>query len=56
MLCAGIGGYVAAQLPIWEKQLLEDINEMRADRFMPPIVSGPAFGVGLAVTKEETKP
>lgn len=54
-MCAGVAGYVATQLPQWEQQMLDDINEIRADRYMPPIVSTPAFGVGLPVTKEETE-
>ncbi|CAM9192129.1 unnamed protein product [Scytosiphon promiscuus] len=46
VLGGGIGAYVGNKLPQWEAGLLEDINEMRADRNMPPLTraGGMEFG------------
>ena len=33
-----IGTWVGAKYTSWEKRLVEDINEIRADKGMPPIV------------------
>lgn len=46
VLGAGIGAYVGNKIPQWEAGLLEDINEMRADRNMPPLTraGGMEFG------------
>lgn len=53
VLFAGIGGYVASQVPRWEQQMFNDINEMRKDRHMPPMVAAPTFGVGTPKTNEK---
>lgn len=49
VLGAGIGAYVGNKIPQWEAAMVEDINEMRADRNMPPAtrVGGYVFGSSI---------
>lgn len=37
LVFGGVGGYIGYKMPIWEAGLINDINEMRADRNMPPL-------------------
>ena len=38
MGCAMFGMYLGHKLPQWELQLVEDINEIRESKGMPPMV------------------
>jgi len=38
-----IGMYVGQKLPQWELKLVEDINELRASKGMPPMVGTNAW-------------
>ncbi|CAM9174411.1 unnamed protein product [Ectocarpus sp. 6 AP-2014] len=53
VLGAGIGAYVGNKIPQWEATLISDINEMRADRNMPPAtrVGGYEFGSSITGSK-----
>lgn len=55
VLGAGIGAYVGNKIPQWEAAMLEDINEMRADRNMPPAtrVGGFEFGTSMTGSKSD---
>ena len=55
VLGAGIGAYVGNKIPQWEAAMIEDINEMRADRNMPPAtrVGGYEFGTSMTDSKSD---
>lgn len=37
LLIGGAGGYIGYKMPMWEAGMINDINEMRADRNMPAL-------------------
>jgi len=37
------GAYIGAKYPKWEKALVEDINELRAERGLPPMIGTSAW-------------
>ena len=46
LIYTGIGGYVGSHIPAVEQQLLDDVNQMRADRNMKPLSRvGGVFGL-----------
>ena len=46
---AGIGIYIGDQWPKWEQQLMEDLNEVRRVKGLPPLVPSKKWlGVELA--------
>merc|ERR1711982_137962 len=53
------GAYLGVQYEEWEKRQVEDINEMRADRGMPPVLNTDAFysleSKNLAAEENATK-
>lgn len=55
VLGAGIGAYVGNKIPQWEAAMVVDINEMRADRNMPPAtrVGGYEFGTSISDSKSD---
>lgn len=55
VICGGLGAYAGNKIPQWEAQLLQDVNEMRADRNMPPIdrVGGFTFGSTMVAEKKD---
>ncbi|CAN0282196.1 unnamed protein product [Discosporangium mesarthrocarpum] len=54
LITGGVGMWLGANIPHWEKQLLSDINEMRADRNMPPVKrqGGLIMGSSIVEVKE----
>ncbi|CAM9867232.1 unnamed protein product [Choristocarpus tenellus] len=51
----GLGMWLGVKVPEWEQQLLSDINEMRADRNMPPVerVGGMVMGSSILTPTKE---
>lgn len=55
LVYTGLGAYVGWKTPAYEERLFNDINEMRADRHMPPLVTYRQFGVPVLKPKDEVE-